>query len=74
MARVTIEDCLDHVDNRFALCLLATKRAHQLQNGKKALVKSNSHVAIVALREIAEEKVTFKKNPNELLGVANGNH
>ncbi len=59
MARVTVEDCLDHVDNRFELVLVATKRARQLANGKEALVPlENDKPTVVALREIAEDLIT----------------
>ena len=59
MARVTVEDCLDYVDNRFELVLVATKRARQLANGKEALVPlENDKPTVVALREIAEDLVT----------------
>ena len=55
MARVTVEDCLDNVDNRFDLVLVATRRARQLENGKPALVEiENDKNTVVALREIAE--------------------
>ncbi len=55
MARITVEDCLDHVDNRFNLVLLATKRARQLTNGVDPLVAwENDKVTVVALREIAD--------------------
>ena len=55
MARVTVEDCLDKVDNRFQLVLVATKRARQLANGVQPLVEwENDKPTIVALREIAE--------------------
>lgn len=56
MARVTVEDCLDNVDNRFDLVMLATKRARQLATGgKDPLVKEDSDKAtVIALREIAE--------------------
>ena len=55
MARVTVEDCLDEVDNRFHLVLVATKRARQLANGAQPLVEwENDKPTIVALREIAE--------------------
>ena len=55
MARVTVEDCLDKVDNRFQLVLVATKRARQLANGVQPLVPwENDKPTIVALREIAE--------------------
>ena len=55
MARVTVEDCLDKVENRFQLVLVATKRARQLANGVIPLVDwENDKPTIVALREIAE--------------------
>lgn len=61
MARVTVEDCLDHVDNRFELVLVASKRARQLANGKPALVEwENDKPTVVALREIAEGLITKK--------------
>jgi len=54
MARVTVEDCLENVDNRFGLVLLATKRARQLANGQEAKVPwENDKPTVVALREIA---------------------
>ena len=54
MARVTVEDCLDKVDNRFELCLVATKRARQIANGKEPLVEwENDKPTVVALRELA---------------------
>ena len=55
MARITVEDCLDHVDNRFDLVLLATKRARQLVNGVEPLLEwENDKPTVMALREIAE--------------------
>jgi DNA-directed RNA polymerase subunit omega len=55
MARVTVEDCLENVDNRFQLVLVATKRARQLANGVTPFVDwENDKPTIVALREIAE--------------------
>ena len=55
MARVTVEDCLEKVDNRFQLVLVATKRARQLANGVQPLVEwENDKPTIVALREIAD--------------------
>jgi DNA-directed RNA polymerase subunit omega len=59
MARVTVEDCLDNVDNRFELVLLASKRARQVAYGKEALVpQENDKPSVVALREIAEGKMS----------------
>ena len=55
MARVTVEDCLEHVDNRFDLVLLASKRARQLANGVDPLLPwENDKPTVMALREIAE--------------------
>jgi DNA-directed RNA polymerase subunit omega len=59
MARVTVEDCLDKVENRFQLVLLATKRARMLANGVMPLVPwENDKPTIVALREIADGLIT----------------
>lgn len=55
MARVTIEDCLDHVDNRFELVMLASKRAREIAiRGAQPMVEwDNDKPTVVALREIA---------------------
>lgn len=55
MARVTVEDCLEHVDNRFQLVMLATKRARQIATkGHEPLVpEENDKPTVIALREIA---------------------
>jgi DNA-directed RNA polymerase subunit omega len=59
MARVTVEDCMDYVDNRFDLVLLATKRARQLANGVEPLLPwENDKPTVMALREIAEGLVS----------------
>ena len=59
MARVTVEDCLDFVDNRFELVLLASRRARQIAQGKEPMVPlENDKPTVVALREIAEGKVS----------------
>ena len=59
MARITVEDCLEVVNNRFELVLMATKRARQLANGAEPLVEStNDKPTVLSLREIAERKVT----------------
>jgi DNA-directed RNA polymerase subunit omega len=57
MARVTIEDCLENVDNMYELVHLATKRARQLYKGSEPLVKSKNRVIVTSLREIAAGKV-----------------
>jgi len=59
MARVTVEDCLNNVDNRFQLVLLAAKRARQIAMGMTPLVdEGNDKPTVLALREIAEEKIS----------------
>ena len=58
MARITVEDCLQNVDNRFQLVLVATKRARQLSRGAEAkLPWENDKPTVLALREIAEALV-----------------
>lgn len=56
MARVTVEDCLENLDNRFELVLVASRRARQLQTGGKEprVAWENDKPTVVALREIAE--------------------
>jgi len=61
MARITVEDCLDNVDNRFQLVLVATRRARQLALGADPLVEvENDKPTVLALREIAGGLVTRK--------------
>ena len=57
MARVTVEDCLEKVENRFELVLLATRRAKELLKGARPLVESENKEVVTALREIAADKV-----------------
>lgn len=62
MARVTVEDCLEMVDNRFLLVMLASKRVKQLYKGSSSLIDNrgaNKNV-VLALREIAAGKVQFE--------------
>ena len=60
MARITVEDCLDNVDNRFELVMLAAKRARQMAiGGRDPLVGDDTDKAtVIALREIAEGLIT----------------
>ena len=68
MARVTVEDCLENVDNRFALVLLAAQRARQLLKGAKPTVDhSKNKAAVLSLREIAAGNVYFDGDLNEIL-------
>jgi DNA-directed RNA polymerase subunit omega len=62
MARVTVEDCLEKVDNRFLLVMLAAKRVKQLYKGAKPLIDNrgvNKNV-VISLREIAAGKVGYE--------------
>jgi DNA-directed RNA polymerase subunit omega len=61
MARVTVEDCLEREDNRFALVVLASQRARQLMKGAGPLVHSKNKPAVTALREIAASKVHYDR-------------
>ena len=60
MARITVEDCLERVPNRFELVLLAARRAKQLLKGARPLVESDNKEVVAALREVAEGKVTLR--------------
>lgn len=60
MARITVEDCLDHVDNRFELVMVGSKRARQIAvEGRPALIdEENDKPTVIALREIEQGLVT----------------
>jgi len=60
MARVTIEDCVEHIPNRFLLVQAAIRRTRQLMEGSRPLVKAKNREAVIALREIAAQKVKVK--------------
>ncbi|MFI5351735.1 MAG: DNA-directed RNA polymerase subunit omega [Candidatus Binatales bacterium] len=61
MARITVEDCLDKVSNRFELVLGAAKRSKQLLKGGRPLVDSDNKEVVTALREIAAGKVILER-------------
>jgi DNA-directed RNA polymerase subunit omega len=65
MARITVEDCLEHVGNRFELVLLGARRAKQLLKGARPLVESDNKEIVTALREIAAEKVRLEYHHDE---------
>jgi DNA-directed RNA polymerase subunit omega len=65
VARVTVEDCLERVNNHFALCILAAERARQLAAGAAPLVSCNNKSAVTALREISGGRVSFNENIDE---------
>ncbi|MBT8079025.1 MAG: DNA-directed RNA polymerase subunit omega [Gammaproteobacteria bacterium] len=59
MARITVEDCLDNIDNIFEMVLVAAKRARRIAHGSDTLVPfDNDKPTVVALREIAEGHIT----------------
>jgi DNA-directed RNA polymerase subunit omega len=60
MARITVEDCLEQVSNRFELVLLGARRAKQLLKGARPLVESDNKEVVTALREVAEGQVTLE--------------
>ncbi len=61
MARVTVEDCLTHEENRFSLVVLASQRCRQLARGASSTVPSKNRSAVTALREIAAENVYYNR-------------
>lgn len=63
MARITVEDCLEKVPNRFELVLLAAKRAKQLFGGARPLIETDNREIVTALREIAAGKVRKSSSP-----------
>lgn len=74
MARITVQDCLEHIPNRFDLVLIASKRARQLSHGKESTLPwDNDKPTVLALREIAEgavdasvlEEVTAEEHAEE---------
>jgi DNA-directed RNA polymerase subunit omega len=67
MARVTVEDCLDREENRFALVVLAAVRTRQLMKGSAPLVIGKNKAAVMALREIATGKVHFNRTSQDVV-------
>jgi DNA-directed RNA polymerase subunit omega len=67
MARVTVEDCLEREENRFALVILAAHRTRQLMKGAPPLIHSKNKAAVTALREIAAGKVHYDRPSNEVV-------
>jgi DNA-directed RNA polymerase subunit omega len=67
MARITAEDCLERVDNHFALCILAAKRARELALGAHPLVVCDNKAAVTSLREIAAGKVGFRESLDDAI-------
>ncbi len=67
MARITVEDCLEKVDNRFKLIHIAAKRVRQLRNGAEPLVDSKNTDIVVALREVAAGNVFGTEDNDDTL-------
>jgi DNA-directed RNA polymerase subunit omega len=67
MARVTVEDCLEQEENRFALVVLAATRTRQLMKGVGALVPAKNKPSVIALREIAAGKVHYHRQSAEVV-------
>jgi DNA-directed RNA polymerase subunit omega len=65
VARVTVEDCLEKVPNRFALVILAAERARMLSRRARALIECENKAAVTSLREIAANKVHFTEDIKE---------
>ncbi len=66
MARITVEDCLKRVHNRFVLVNMVSKRVRQIREGSDYLVSSpKNEDVVVALREVAAGRITSKKNDSE---------
>jgi len=68
MARITVEDCLERIPNRFELVLGAAKRAKQLLKGARPLVETDNKEVVTALREIAATKVSIERPEEALQG------
>jgi DNA-directed RNA polymerase subunit omega len=72
MARVTVEDCLEHIENRFALVMLGTQRARELRKGSERLFPSTNKEAVHSLREIGAGFVKFDEKSKAKLARALG--
>lgn len=67
MARITVEDCLHQIPNRFLLVMIASKRTKQLYKGSQALIenKAGNKKVVLSLREIAASKVEYELPPRK---------
>ena len=70
MARVTNEDCLERIPNRFLLCNLASRRARNLMQGAPATMETKNKSNVTALREIAAGYVEYQDNLQDLLNLS----
>ncbi len=67
MARVTVEDCLAREENRFALVIMAARRARQLMKSEEPLVSCKNKPLVTSLREIAAGRITFDRKSSEVV-------
>lgn len=67
MARVTVEDCLEREENRFALVVMASRRARSLMKSSRALVQCRNKPLVTALREIASGRVHFDRKTSDVV-------
>jgi len=67
MARVTVEDCLEKEENRFALVVLAASRTRSLMKGAPQLVNAKNKPPVISLREIATGRVRYHRNSQEVV-------
>lgn len=67
MARVTVEDCLEKVPNRFALVHLGVKRSRQLMKDAEPLIETENKEIVTALREIADNRISFVEDLEDML-------
>jgi DNA-directed RNA polymerase subunit omega len=67
MARVTVEDCLEREENRFALVIMASRRSRQLMKSDDPLIVCKNKPLVTALREIAAGKVSFDRNTHDVV-------
>ena len=67
MARVTVEDCLEQEENRFALVVLAAQRTRTIMKGGPALVNAKNKPPVISLREIATGRVRYHRNSQEVV-------
>lgn len=67
MARVTVEDCLEREENRFALVVMASRRARSLMKSARPLVHCRNKPLVTALREIASGRVQFDRKSSDVV-------
>ena len=67
MARITVEDCLEKIGNRFEIIHVASERVRQLDKGSKRMVNCKNENAVLALREIAAGKVRIREKGKQII-------